>query len=122
MKHKALIHAALLGLQDELGQRGGVPPYGICIYLDCHFGGDNYGEVGDEVSDLMKRWPKFSGADAYPVPAPSNYKLPEGARPISLARAYFWECGSKEARWDASTEYGAARRELLAWLIEQTKG
>lgn len=121
MKHKALIHAALLCLQAEL-DAGVVPSYGICFHLDCHFGGDEYDQFEDEVSDLMKRWPKSSGIDAYPVPAPSHYNPPERSPYVPAAQAYFWECGSKKARWGASTEYGASRRELLTWMIEQTKG
>lgn len=120
MKHKALIHAALLCLQADL-DAGAVPTYGICFYLDQHFGGDDYDQFAGEIQALVTQWPKSSGSEAYPVPAPSTYKPTVGCGGVPPAQDYFWNCGGKAIRWDANTEYGASRRELLTWMTEQTK-
>lgn len=60
------------------------------------------------VQKLMVQWPKYSGSYDYPVPAVKEDMTPKEQfhhDPNSL--------------WDANTEYGALRWELLDWLIEQ---
>ena len=116
MKHKALIHEALKIIQSDVAA-GFYPVYGICTAASAYFTGDAGEEMEEELGTLMTKWPKFSGAEAYPVPDPNHTEKPESLR---AAQVLFWQAG-KIARWDVSTEYGRLRHELLAWLIKQTK-
>lgn len=62
-----------------------------------------------EMSLLWELWPRFSGSVTYPVPHPTMRAYPAFS-------ASDWKNG---AYWDERTEYGRARHELLAWLIER---
>lgn len=59
----------------------------------------------------MREWPKYSGCRVYPVPTRTD--VPSAA----LAQmAYMRE--NNRSLWDAGTEYGRLRWELLDWLIK----
>lgn len=116
MKHKALIHEALKIIQSDVSN-GSYPAYGICNALESYYGGDAAAEIEEELETLMTQWPKFSGSEAYPVPDP---EYAERFGRLGAAQSRFWHAGIR-GRWDASTEYGRLRHELLAWLIDQTK-
>ena len=59
------------------------------------------------LSDLMEKWPEFSGDRAYPVPHPDE--SPDMA----------FDLASAEDMWSPGSVYGAARLRLLDWLIAQ---
>ena len=102
------LHAALTAVKS-LPQPSlqGAPEIGALVMqrLDPH--------ARSECLDLLHReiraWPEFSGYIDYPVRSPA----PGAATPLSAA--------ASDRRWDASTEYGAARWRLLDYLIEQTE-
>ena len=58
----------------------------------------------DKFSEMVKRWPEYSGQHNYPVP---------GGRE-EYCRASWWG-----DMWDTETPYGAARLRLVLWAIEQ---
>jgi hypothetical protein len=58
--------------------------------------------------DAFKRWPEYSGDIFYPIR--SEHALSEQAK---------YDASVKNlTMWDATTTYGAARMDLLDWLIE----
>ena len=64
------------------------------------------------MKDAMCEWPKRSNCRVYPVPTRTD--VPSAA----LAQiAYMRERENNRSLWDASTEYGRLRYELLDWLI-----
>ena len=84
-------------LEALLALRGGelhYPSSGICPNLEFLI------EIDDEIlRELMSGWPKHSGDMYYPVPG---------------GRDAYYESMNK---WEG--EYGALRRELLDYMIEQ---
>lgn len=60
------------------------------------------------VRQTMAKWPKYSGEYDYPVPS-----VDEGRTPCQCFHENLF------GLWEGYTEYGALRRELLDWLIEQ---
>lgn len=75
---------------------------GICWHVD-FYAGDHAGQV---LSNLMQEWPEFSGDPAYPVPSYMLDRTP--------SQCYWASHGKK---WEG--EYGAARRRLLDWCINE---
>lgn len=68
---------------------------------------DEFQEVYEVTCADMAAWPKHSGTIIYPVRHPE----------LAPEQAYY----HTEDKWDASTEYGRNRRELLDYLIEKEK-
>lgn len=65
------------------------------------------------LKNAMCEWPKRSDCRVYPVPI--RNETPSAA----LAQmAYVRERENKRSLWDADTEYGRLRWELLDWLIK----
>lgn len=65
------------------------------------------------MKEAMCEWPKRSNCRVYPVPI--RNETPSAA----LAQmAYMRERENNRSLWDASTEYGRLRWELLDWLIK----
>lgn len=72
---------------------------------------ENYARM----KDAMSEWPKCSDCRVYPVPI--RNETPSAA----LAQmAYMRERENNRSLWDASTEYGRLRWELLDWLIKHS--
>ena len=105
------LHQLLLQLQDSTKYDS------ICFMLqNLHSKQSNtdYNWLGLEayVEELAAEWPEYSGFPSYPVrPAPyiTTY---------SGAREGFWAARRTGALWVG--EYGAARQNLLDFLIERT--
>ena len=55
----------------------------------------------------FKQWPKFSGSSTYPVPG------------VFASSATAFECARPTEMWSPSHPYGALRRELLQFLIDE---
>lgn len=65
------------------------------------------------MKEAISEWPKRSDCRVYPVPASNGNQCP------SLAQMeYHRRRMDNKSLWDASTEYGALRYELLDWLIK----
>lgn len=97
---KSILHEALLKVKDDPDQR-----LGICTNVDNHIHPNDSLAVDQLLKRLFVKWPKFSGDVVYPVPSPSAGESPKRAFEMS--------------RWVGP--YGDLRRELLDFLIEQTK-
>lgn len=99
-----------LRLKIRLGMRYN---YGICGAL---------GSCAD-IMHLFPLWEKWSGCLSYPVPDPVQYNKIY-ARRSNIARqgaANIYKWSGYRAKWDKNHPYGKLRRELLDFLIEQTK-
>lgn len=87
--------------------------YGICGALgNCAY-----------IMHLFPMWEKWSGCFSYPVPDPLWKKEMYASHmpvPASSAANIYKRTGPK-AKWDKNHPYGKLRRELLDFLIEQTK-
>lgn len=94
----------------------------------------NYGALR-EMNNLMERWPKFSGDRAYPVPVALNKRERDAwragvneqdernlERHSSASVRFNRAINSDEDMYDPDTPYGRARRSLLRFLYNQTKG
>lgn len=65
------------------------------------------------MKDAMCEWPKRSDCRVNPVPQK------EGVRCPSLAQMEYMRLReNNRSLWDANTEYGRLRWELLDWLIK----
>lgn len=118
----AQILSALKAIQVKPRQ----PQYGICNNLDWQLSielGNNFvhehslpnGEPAYTViTELSKKWPKFSGISSYPVPVPDSLK-PQYAKQTIPCEAIYDDLS--EHKWLG--EYGELRRELLQFLIEE---
>ena len=73
----------------------------------------NFSGLPDYVEKLAAEWPAYSGFPSYPIrPAPYISALVD-------VREGFWAARRTGALWLG--EYGAARQNLLDFLIERTK-
>lgn len=74
---------------------------GICINIKRIYPIE-YGELNicQQIADLSKNWDKYSGSYAYPVGGQKEYY-------------------TDLDKWDKTTKYGALRRELLDFLINE---
>lgn len=108
---QATLHHLLLQLQN-------LDKYdSICFMLqDLHnqqsITGYNFSGLPEHVEELVAEWPEYSGFTPYPIrPAPyiTTY---------SDVRGGFWAARRTGALWMG--EYGAARQNLLDFLIERT--
>ena len=85
---------------------------GICVnvenYIYEHFPQSHHICVDEIIGVLARQWPKYSGCDTYPVPAPKKYQ--QKPDPHCWAFCYL-------PNWQG--EYGDLRRELLDFLIEE---
>jgi hypothetical protein len=70
------------------------------------------GLIADWLTKLMSKWPKSSGELSTPVP--------EGAFPEGFS-SYYEYASYYNTMWDATTEYGKLRFELLDFLISTVK-
>lgn len=73
---------------------------------------DSSQRQSDELSDLMMKWPKFSGDAIFPVPAPLYI---DGVEMTDPQDAYMFTTN----QWKG--DYGNLRKELCGWLVEQLK-
>lgn len=71
--------------------------------------------VAEEIKPLSEKWSKFSGCPAYPIPDP--YCTDDDG--TYEAREIFYAASDEEKMWDANTEYGKLRLELLDFCIKQ---
>ena len=109
---QATLHHLLLQLQDSTKYDS------ICFMLqDLHFQQFNtsykWSGLADYVEELAAEWPEYSGYASYPIrPTPhiTTYADESGG---------FWEARRNKTLWVG--EYGAARQNLLDFLIERTK-
>ena len=114
MGHKlqATLHRLLLQLQN-------LDKYdSICFMLqDLHnrqsIIGYNFSGLPDYVEELVAEWPAYSGFPSYPI-RPAPYITTCGD-----VREGFWAARRTKTLWVG--EYGAARQNLLDFLIERTK-
>lgn len=91
----------LLEVLTRIGSEGPtLDAYGICTNVSAGLNGDHIGH-DDWLFEACGAWPE-SKHPVYPV---------EGD-----AAGY---SGSRRHHWDISTEYGARRYRLLAWLIHK---
>ena len=113
MSHKlqATLHQLLLQLQD-------LHKYdSICFMLqDLHNRqsntGYNFSGLPRYVEELVAEWPEYSGYASYPIrPAPHISAYVD-------VREGFWAARRTKTLWVG--EYGAARQNLLDFLIERT--
>ena len=111
-KLQANLHHLLLQMRDSVKYDS------ICFMLqDLHHRQSitdyNFSGLEDYVQELAAEWPEYSGFTSYPIrPAPyiTTY---------SDVRGGFWIARRVETLWVG--EYGAARQNLLDFLIERTK-
>ena len=110
-KPKTHLHRLLLQVQN-------LPKYdSICFMLqDLHNQQSNtsYNSSGlpDYVEELAAEWPAYSGFISYPIrPAPYIWAFVD-------VREDFWTARREKTLWVG--EYGAARQNLLDFLIERT--
>ena len=92
------LHQELVELREKVIHGQHNPIFGICTNLRAYV-----------PTDLFRKWPKFSGNNAFPVPAP-RWSFFRGD-----ARSKYTRTNDK---WVG--RYGKLRRELLDWLIEET--
>ena len=106
------LHHLLLQMQDSTKYDS------ICFMLkDLHnqqFNTDyNFSGLQDYVEELVAEWPAYSGFPSYPIrPAPYISAFVD-------MREGFWAARRNKTLWVG--EYGAARQNLLDFLIERTK-
>lgn len=85
-----------------------VKPYnGICASLG-QLGLDTYGSAADattahEFEDLCKRWSKYSGTEAYPVPSPDSARTDEQMFDYALGKDIMWEGEYAPCVWNCLT-------------------
>ena len=91
--------------QIKAGYRGG--DYGICHELDYCTESVPTDDLTCFIEAVSKKWSKFSGSTAFPVPCP------KGGDPVSA----FFRSSDKSAMWKG--KYGQLRLELLDFLIEE---
>ena len=105
------LHHLLLQLQDSTKYDS------ICFMLqDLHnrqsITGYNFSGLENYVEELAAEWPEYSGYASYPI-RPAPYITACGD-----VREGFWAARRTGALWLG--EYGAARQNLLDFLIERT--
>ena len=111
-KPQALLHHLLLQIRDSRKYDS------ICFVLQDlyneQFGvGYNLTDLPDYVDELAAQWPAYSGFASYPIrPAPHITAFVD-------VRDDFWKARRAKTLWKG--EYGAARQNLLDFLIERTK-
>ena len=110
-KLQATLHHLLLQMQDSHKYDS------ICFMLqDLHSKqfntGYNSAGMPDYVAELVAEWPEYSGYASYPIrPAPHISAFVD-------VRDIFWAARRTKTLWVG--EYGAARQNLLDFLIERT--
>lgn len=90
--------------------------HGICTQvtlLTAHLSDYTNAAVDTLLSELFMAWPEFSGSRAFPVP----YTGPLLERPVGYRGSHEGLAFFRAPLW--AGEYGAARKRLLAWMIEQ---
>ena len=103
------LHEALKVVKEQV-ETGTVESYhAICAALD-RLELDTFVSVVGQLKPLFKRWSKYSGFEIYPVPSPDSTRT---------ACAMFYYAQGKDALWEG--EYGALRKELLDFLIQETQ-
>ena len=131
MGHKlqATLHHLLLQMQDSHKYDS------ICFMLqDLHHQqfntGYNSAGMPDYVAELVAEWPEYSGFPSYPIKLVADRPEYSGfpSYPIRPAPYITTYSGAREGFWAARRtgalwlgEYGAARQNLLDFLIERTK-
>lgn len=90
--------------------------YGICsmvleagesLVLDY----DIFHQAVQAIKIAFSKWPEYSGAQTFPVPAPKGYEPPVNR----WSNSPHYVAYISLPRWEG--EYGAARQRLLDWLI-----
>ena len=114
MGHKLqeTLHQLLLQLQDSTKYDS------ICfmlqdLYHQQSITGYNFSGLPNYVEELVAEWPAYSGFPSFPIrPAPYISAYAD-------VREDFWAARRNKTLWVG--EYGAARQNLLDFLIERTK-
>ncbi len=103
------LHEALKIVKEQV-ETGTARPYrAICVALE-KLELDTFVPVADQLQPLFERWPKYSGMGGYPVPSPVSK--------FGAAEMYYYAL-EESLMWTG--EYGDLRRELLDFLLEETK-
>jgi hypothetical protein len=71
----------------------------------------------DLYDQYYRTWPKWSGSDTYPVPAPPSMRV--GLSPGSYNALDAYHNYDGKNKYNKGAQYGRDRRELLDHLIEQ---
>lgn len=107
-------HQYLLNVLKDLRVRVEIDPRAsdlrsICAHISDvkRPDGVDYFAVDKIVHDLFQAWPEFSGHRSFPVPHPT------GGRVMSI----YYLAASHDMMWVG--EYGASRKRLLNYMIEQ---
>ena len=119
MDHKLqeTLHRLLLQLQDSTKYDS------ICFMLEDLYSqqfntryssntGYKSSGLPDYVEELAAEWPEYSGLPSYPI------RPPPCITACGDARQGFWAARRTKTLW--AGEYGAARQNLLDFLIERT--
>ena len=106
MVHILSLHWKLRWLKFKL-MLGYLPKKGICEEV----------RGSPELVRLFPGWKKFSGCQGFPVPCPWTADL----LPKTAAITTYYACKGTNHMWNKYSAYGKLRRELLDYLIEQTK-
>ena len=107
-------HEALVLLQKRVNARKRVDKScGICGNIEAIVG---HGKYNVSIKIYGKAWPEHSGNSTFPIPAPAGYVSPCS---YDTAPAAYYLYGCKFNYWTG--EYGAARKRMLAFLVEATK-
>jgi len=107
------LHSALKDVADIVKHNNQTREVGICTMLHGVLN-PNPKKTGviiaseDDLHILFAKWPKFSGRLNFPVPVPASHAANPGVYYLSTPNKWIGE-------------YGKSRKELLNWLIEQTK-
>lgn len=70
-------------------------------------------EAKEIIAEASSNFEHFSGYKHFPVPAPSNLKVPSCEAP-----AFYAHYALAKERWEINTEYGRMNREYLNFLIK----
>lgn len=105
MTTKRSLHKELWKLRFKVKYLG-YRPNGICLGV-CK-------QSAYELQIIFPTWPKYSGNLAFPVPAQIENRYWNGPGAAYLAT-------TPKQKWNKKTEYGQLRRELLDFLIKETR-
>lgn len=105
---KEILLRALLDVQKDVNDGDIDGSTGICQAVSDYLPRDRDGELAMRALKAdMKRWPLYSGNSMFPVPDPSDPN----------AQRAFYAAQDDDLLWEGA--YGANRKALLKWLIDQ---
>ena len=90
------------------------PSHGICdevqfLLIQADVTREQRGIYVEQLNQLFLKWPEFSGHPRFPVPSPDD----------DLDELDFYMGASAHEMWSPLHPYGAARRRLLEYCINQ---